>query len=172
MSPSLTRTKPRRTSVATEEERAWISFYQRVGQDAALAAEVLAQLDADVEMKRQHLALYLSCRESLRSSAAREARNARIGGFVRMVLHRVFIAMPRALGTKLKRGGDIAVACLPEAGAEPAIAQVRRLASDREFEVTFGAFESTAHAASTSDSGSSPAPAAEPMSRTRVRAAE
>lgn len=172
MSPSLPRTKPRRTSVATEEERAWISFYQRVGQDAALAAEVLAQLDADVEMKRQHLALYLSCRESLRSSAAREARNARIGGFARMMLQRVFVAMPRALGTKLKRGGDIAIACLPEAGAEPAIAQVRRLASDREFEVTFGAFESTAHAAGTSGSASSPAPAAEPTGRTRARAAE
>jgi hypothetical protein len=55
MSLSSTRPKPRRISVATEEERAWISFYQRVGHDAALALEVLAQLDADVEMKRMHL---------------------------------------------------------------------------------------------------------------------
>lgn len=172
MPPSLSRTKPRRTSVATEEERAWISFYQRVGQDAALAAEVLAQLDADIEMKRQHLALYLSCRESLRSSAAREARNARIGGFVRMVLHRVFVAMPRALGVKLKRGSDIAVACLPETGAEPALAQVRRLASDREFDGALGVLEPTAHAAGTSGRASSPAAAAEPMGPTRVRAAE
>lgn len=172
MSPSLSRTKPRRTSVATEEERAWISFYQRVGHDAALAAEVLAQLDADAEMKRQHLALYLSCRESLRSSAAREARNARIGGFVRKLLHRVFVAMPRALGIKLKRGGDIAVACLPETGAEPALAQVRRLASDREFEGALGAFDATGQAASTSGSASSPTLAAEPMGPTRARAAE
>lgn len=171
MSPTLSRTKPRRTSVATEEERAWISFYQRVGQDSALAAEVLAQLDADIEMKRQHLALYLSCRESLRSSAAREARNARIGGFVRMLLHRVFIAMPRALGIKLKRGGDIAVACLPETGTEPALAQVRRLTSDREFDGARGAFDATAEAASTAGSSGSPTLAAE-LGPTRARAAE
>jgi len=171
MSPSLSRAKPRRT-VATEEERAWISFYQRVRQDTALAAEVLAQLDADVEMKRQHLALYLCCRESLRSFAAREARNARIGGFVRMMLHRVFIAMPRMLSIKLKRGGDIAVACLPEGGAEPASAQVRRLASAREFELAFSAFESTVQAAGTSGVASSPAPAAKPTGLSRARAAE
>lgn len=132
MSPSSLRPKPRRTSVATEEERAWISFYQRVGQDATLAAEVLAQLEADVEMKRMHLALYLSCRESLRSHAVREQRNARIGRFV---------VMPRTVGRKLKRGGDIAVACLPEADAEPALAQVRRLASDPELRAARGAFE-------------------------------
>lgn len=41
---------PRRISVATEEERAWISFYRRVGHDSTLADEVLAQLDADAEM--------------------------------------------------------------------------------------------------------------------------
>lgn len=169
MSPSLSRTRPRRASVATEEERAWVSFYQRVGQDAALAAEVLAQLDADVEMKRQHLALYLSCRESLRSCAAREARNARIGGFVRMTLHRVFVAVPRSLGLRLKRGGEIAVACLPEAGAEPASAQLRRLASDREFEVARGAFESTAPIQPAPGGTESIVPAAEPL---KTRAAE
>ncbi|TXH62957.1 MAG: hypothetical protein E6Q93_02420 [Burkholderiaceae bacterium] len=141
MSPSSLRPKPRRTSVATEEERAWISFYQRVGQDATLAAEVLAQLEADVEMKRMHLALYLSCRESLRSHAVREQRNARIGRFVRRMLHGLFVVMPRTVGRKLKRGGDIAVACLPEADAEPALAQVRRLASDPELRAARGAFE-------------------------------
>jgi hypothetical protein len=141
MSPSSPRPKPRRAGVATEEERAWISFYRRVGQDAALAAEVLAQFDADVEMKRMHLALYLSCRESLRSLAAREQRNERIGRFVRRMLHGLFVAMPRLVGRKLKRGGDIAVACLPEADAEPALAQVRRLASDPEFGATRGAFD-------------------------------
>lgn len=169
MSPSSPRPKPRRASVATEEERTWISFYRRVGQDAALAAEVLAQLDADVEMKRMHLALYLSCRESLQSRAAREQRNDRIGRFVRRMFHDLFVAMPRSIGRKLKHGGDIAVACLPEADAEPARAQVRRLASDPEFGTARSTFESpTSVAPASGDTGvASPAP-----ERPKARAAE
>lgn len=169
MSPSSLRPKPRRTSVATEEERAWISFYQRVGRDAALAAEVLAQLDADAEMKRMHLALYLSCRESLRSHAAREQRNERIGRFVRRMLHGLFVAMPRTVGRKLRRGGDIAVACLPEVDGEPALARVRRLASDPEFGAARGAFESSAPVAPPSGGSGVASPAAE---RPKARAAE
>ena len=169
MTPSSLRPKPRRASVATEEERAWISFYQRVGQDAALAAEVLAQLDADIEMKRMHLALYLSCRESLRSHAVREQRNERIGRFVRSMLHGLLVAMPRSVGRKMKRGGDIAVACLPEADAEPATAQVRRLASDAEFGTSRGAFQSpTPVAPAPGDIGAVSAAAERP----RARAAE
>jgi hypothetical protein len=160
---------PRRTSVATEEERAWISFYRRVGHDSALADEVLAQLDADGEMKRMHLALYLSCRESLRMYAERERRNARIGLFVRGVFHAVFVAMPAAAGRKLKRSGNLAVACLPEVNAEPAHAQVGRLTSEPPFEAARRAFEASAPAvASRSRTGLPPA-AAEP---TQVRAAE
>lgn len=166
MSPSSPRPKPRRAGVATEEERAWVSFYRRVGHDEALAAEVLAQLDADAEMKRMHLALYLSCRESLRSQAARERRNARIGQFVRRLLHGLFVAMPKSAGRKLKHGGDIAVACLPEADAEPALAQIRRLASDTELGAAGAAFES-----STSDEPAHGA-ASTAAHRPRARAAE
>lgn len=169
MSPSSPRPKPRRTSVATEEERAWITFYQRVGHDAALAVEVLAQLDADVEMKRMHLALYLSCRESLRSHAAREQRNERIGRFVRRMLHGLCVALPRSVGRKLRRGGDIAVACLPEADAEPALAQVRRIASDPEFGAARGTFESPTPVAPPSGNAGLASPAAE---RPKARAAE
>lgn len=144
MSPSTLRPKPRRASVATEEERAWIGFYRRVGHDAALATEVLAQLDADAEMKRMHLALYLSCRESLRTHAEREQRNTRIGLSVRWLLRGLFVAMPAAVGRRLKRGSDVAVACLPEVDAEPASAQVRRLASDPVFDAARSAFGATA----------------------------
>ena len=161
MSPSSPRPKPRRTSVATEEDRAWIGFYQRVGHDAALAVEVLAQLDADVEMKSMHLALYLSCRESLRSHAAREQRNERIGRFVRRTLYGLFVVLPTSVGRKMKRGGDIAVACLPEADAEPALAHVRRLASDPEFGAARGAFESPSSVASPSGDTGVASPAAE-----------
>ena len=169
MSPSPLRLKPRRTSVVAEEERAWISFYQRAGQDAALAAEVLAELDADVELKRRHLALYLSCRESLRVHALRDARNARIGSLVRRMLHTVCVAAPRSMVRKLKHGGDIAVACLPEVDAEPAIAQVRRLASGGGAERSHAAFEPTADTRQPSGISGAAVPAAEPV---KARAAE
>jgi hypothetical protein len=169
MSPSTLRPKPRRATVVTEEERAWVSFYQRVGHDVALATEVLAQLDADPEMKRLHLALYLNCRESLRTHAEREQRNLRIGLFVRRFVHALFVDMPAAAGRKLRRGSDIAVACLPEVDAEPARAQVRRLASDPEFDAARGAFGTRPSTTTTSVEVGAESTAAE---RTKVRAAE
>ncbi len=168
MSPSTLRPRPRRTTVATEEERAWIGFYRRVGHDVALATEVLAQLDADPEMKRMHLALYLSCRESLRTHAEREQRNTRIGLSVRWLLRGLFVVMPTAVGRRLKRGSDVAIACLPEVDAEPANAQVRRLASDPGFDAARNAFGATAPVAPRGKAAATSA-AAEP---TQVRAAE
>jgi hypothetical protein len=168
MSPSTLRPKPRRASVATEEERAWIGFYRRAAHDAALATEVLAQLDADPEMKRLHLALYLSCRESLRTHAEREQRNTRIGLTVRWLLRGLFVALPAALGRKLKRGGDVAVACLPEVDAEPASAQVRRLTSDPDIDAARNAFGATSPVSPRGKAVTTTA-AAEPA---QVRAAE
>jgi hypothetical protein len=168
MSPSTLRPKPRRTSVATEEERAWIGFYRRACHDVALATEVLAQLDADPEMKRLHLALYLSCRESLRTHAEREQRNTRIGLSVRWLLRGLFVALPAALGRRLRRGSDVAVACLPEVDAEPASAQVRRLASDPGFDAARSAFGATAPVAPRGIAAATAA-VAEPA---QVRAAE
>lgn len=146
MSPSTPRPKPRRSCVAAEEERAWIGFYRRVADDAALATEVLAQLDTDAEMKRTHLALYLSCREALRTHAEREQRHARIGAFVRRMVHGLLVALPKAAGRKLRHGGDIAVACLPEADMEPAREQVRRVVTDPGFAAAHAAFAPSATA--------------------------
>src|SRR6218665_709210 len=107
------RPRPRRSGIEAEEERAWVEFYQRVRSDAVLAAEVLAQLDKDAEMKRSHLALYLSCKESLRREKAREARNKRIGYFVRHLgyLPVAFWHGLRAIGGSSR---DIAIKMLPE----------------------------------------------------------
>src|SRR6218665_1781690 len=107
------RPRPRRSGIEAEEERAWVEFYQRVRSDAVLAAEVLAQLDKDAEMKRSHLALYLSCKESLRREKAREARNKRIGYFVRPPAHLPFMFWP---GLRAFAGSspDIAIEMLPE----------------------------------------------------------
>ena len=63
----------------------------------------------------------------------RNARNKRIGLFVRWLCHGAFIVPLQGLRRGLRLGGDIAVECLPEPGKEPAVPQVRRLATDPEF---------------------------------------
>lgn len=143
---SLEKIPPRakRTSVSSEEERAWVSFYRRVGHDLAIATEVLAQLEADPEMKRAHLALYLCCKESLRLHKARDARNKRIGQFVRQVCHGLLVVPAQGLRRALRRSGDLAVECLPETSREPAARQVRKLSREPEFAQAASTFEQTA----------------------------
>ena len=133
MSPENPRPRARRAGIEFEEERAWIGFYRRVGRDPAIAAEVMAQFEADAEMKRTHLALYLCCKESLRVHKARHARDKRIGQVVRALGQALFVRPMLALRTRLRHGGDIAVECLPDTGKEPALQQVRRLGQDAEF---------------------------------------
>lgn len=133
MFPEKARDRAKRYGVELEEERAWIGFYHRVGADAAIATEVLAQLEADPESKRAHLALYLCCKESLRTHKVRQSRNKRIGHFVRWLCHGMFIVPAQSLRRVFHRGSDIAIECLPEPGKEPAVAQVRQLKSSPEF---------------------------------------
>ncbi|WP_114973477.1 hypothetical protein [Rhodoferax ferrireducens] len=140
---SLEKPPPRakRSSIEHEEERAWVSFYKRVGNDLALATEVLAQLDSDPDMKRSHLALYLGCKESLRTHKAWQARNKRIGLFVRWLCSglftQLFLEWPSALRRSLRQGGDIVAECLPQTGKdigkEPAMAKTRQLAQESTF---------------------------------------
>ena len=126
--------RPRRSSIEQEEEKAWTSFYQRVGNDTALATEILRQLDSDAPMKRTHLALYLCCKKSLQVHKARHARNQRIGQLVRWccsgLATLMFVNLPQAIGRVLRRGHDLAVECLPKTRTEPAIALASRLAQD------------------------------------------
>ena len=138
---SQERTSPRnkRFSVDQAEQRAWIGFYRRVG-DPVVAAEILQELQSDPEMKRAHLALYLRCKESLRAHKARLARNKRIGQFVRMLCSAVFLTPARAAHRLLNRSRDIAVECLPQASAEPAARQVRKLTREAEFAQEQSAF--------------------------------
>jgi hypothetical protein len=152
MSLEKPRPRPRRPGTASEEERVWVGFYRRVGRDPAIATEVMAQLESDPEMKRSHLALYLCCRESLRQHKVRQARNKRIGQFVRWLCHGLFVKSLRGLQRALRHGRDIAVECLPETAKEPAVAQVRRLARETEFGTARTAFDQQA-----------PQPAADPM---------
>lgn len=157
MSIEKTRPRPRRSSFESEEERAWVGFYQRVGRDPAIASEVLAQLESDTEMKRSHLALYLCCRESLRQHKARQARHKRIGQFIRRLCIGLFIQPLRNLQTIWRHGSDLAFECLPEAAKEPAAVQVRRLPRKSGFATARTAFERqvTLAPAATEDQASS-----------------
>ena len=141
MFPDKPRPRARRCGIEFEEERAWVGFYRRVGRDAAIAAEVMAQLEADVDMKRTHLALYLCCKESLRVHKARQARDKRIGQFVRGLGQALVVRPMLGLRMRLGHGGDLAVECLPDTRKEPALQQVRRLGRDAEFAAAQASFE-------------------------------
>ncbi|WP_312563256.1 hypothetical protein [Diaphorobacter sp.] len=149
MTLNATRIRPKRNAIGLEEERAWVSFYRRAGKDPAIAAEVAAQLEADIEMKREHLALYLCCRESLRLHQAREVRNQRFGQFVRWLLSGLFVRLPANARRAIGRGSDLAAACLPETGAEPAAAQVQRLSKSPKVRAARAAFQAPPAAAET-----------------------
>jgi hypothetical protein len=140
--PERARPRAKRFGVEFEEERAWVTFYRRVGHDVTIATEVMNQLEADPEVKRKHLALYLCCKESLRSHKARQARNKRIGQFVRWLCSGLLAAPARLL----RRGGDMALECLPETAKEPAAHQVRRLTRETEFARAQAAFDPKAAA--------------------------
>ena len=103
-----------------------MDFYRRVGREPAVAEEVLAQLDIDPEMKRAHLALYLRCRQSLRTHAYRQARAQRIGLFVRWLCHGLFVMPARALRQSFRFGGDLAAECVPERARVQAESAARR----------------------------------------------
>lgn len=137
------RSRSRRSGVDGEEEKAWIGFYRRVG-NPAIAAEVMQQLESDPEMKRTHLALYLRCKEALRTQKARQARHKRIGQFVRMLFSIMFVAPVIAIQKALRQSGDIAVECLPEVRKEPAARQVKGLAQETEFAQARSEFDSQA----------------------------
>ena len=131
--------RSRRFGVDFEEEKAWVGFYRNVG-NPAIAIEVMNQLESDPAMKRMHLALYLRCKESLRAHKARQARNKRIGQFVRMLLHAGFAVPVIAVRHLLRQGGEIAVECLPEVVKEPAATRVHRLSKEPGFAQAKSAF--------------------------------
>lgn len=135
----------KRSSVYSEEEKAWRGFYQRIG-NPDIAVEILHQLDSDADMKRSHLALYLCCKESLRTHKARQIRNKRIGQFVRWLAGALFVAPVQIMRRWLHQSGDIAIECLPETRKEPAVRQVAGLTKEAEFAQAKSAFDSQSSA--------------------------
>jgi hypothetical protein len=163
---SFQSSSPRRSTIDIEEQRAWVSFYRRVGRDVALAAEVMAQLDGDAEMKRRHLALYLSCKQSLRVHKARQVRDKRIGQWLRLLVQWT-LQRPAAFvgGVTQKAYHRTADAAARDADSrpEPAAAQVRQLLGAAEFADAHARFQhqagmSPASPVSGSEGGSERAP--------------
>ena len=144
-----------------DEDKAWSYLYRSI-KDPAAAAEVVEHLEADEEIRRQHTALYLRSRETLRRERARMVRNQRLGQVVRAAfaaLVELFAGARRVA----RNGGDMALEVLApvqgqQTGAdkrvEPAVTRVRKLAKNKSF-----ASESSPSAApaatttSTSDAG-------------------
>lgn len=132
--------RPKRTGVDIEEDKVWIGFYEEVRGDAAIAKEIKTLLDDDLAMKQTRQGLYLMCQRKLRLEKERQARNDRIGRFVRRLFTSIFVDFPNALRQATRNGGDIAVACLPELPDDPAQQQVQRLTTQPKYKQAQEAF--------------------------------
>ena len=125
--------KPSRRS--SEEDRAWARLYKDVAH-ACTAEEVVKHLDQDPEAKRSHLALYLSAKKTLRTQKVIDARNRRVGTFVRSILYilaRLVLGPVRLLRSIASNSIDIAVGLLPAARRDPAKVRASALRRSPEF---------------------------------------
>ena len=141
---------------SVEEDRAWAQLYAAIHQPSA-AEEVVKQLDADAQSKRNHLALYIRARTTLREQKASEARNQRVGAFVRTALTFVVMGPLRLVAKAFVATRDVVMAAMPPVQKEPATARARALKNDPEFASSTDLFSSGAAApvsAKTSSRGS------------------
>lgn len=129
----------RRQQPTTPENLAWESVY-RNSHDPAAAAEVIEYLDTDPEARKSHVALYLVCRQTLRSHDARVVRTQRIAACLQFLLYGALVAPFAALTSVFKRGSDVAVEMMPQAPTssrasrpEPAARRVKKLVKNSEF---------------------------------------
>jgi hypothetical protein len=95
-----------------DEGRAWSQLYTAIGRPAT-AEEVVRQLDADPQSRRDHLALYIRARTTLRERRLAQARSQRIGAFARHALALVVMGPFRLLRGALGSGARVAVDALP-----------------------------------------------------------
>ena len=138
---------------SVEEDRAWAQLYAAIHQPSA-AEEVVKQLDADAQSKRNHLALYIRAKTTLREQKVSEARNQRIGAFVRRALTLVVMGPVRLLAKAFVAIRDVAVAAMPPTQKEPAAARARALKGAPEFAASTGLFSPSAAATSAAKTSS------------------
>jgi hypothetical protein len=155
-----------RTNVPTQNRRcadeylAWTSLYGAIGE-AATAAEIVKQLDADPQSKHDHLALYIRAQTTLRKQKVADDRNRRLGAFVRLVLTSVVQKPARTVKSVLSTTAAIGVEALPPVRREPAKARVEALRGDPDFAHDKDRFppsvEGTAEVLSNGESGNAKA---------------
>jgi len=127
---------------SAEEERAWAQLYASIDQ-AAAAEEVVKQLDADLAFKRNHLALYIRAKTTLREQKLHQARSQRIGGFIRLAVVLLVIGPVRLIAREFVLIRDSLAAAMPPSTKEPAIARMRVLKADPEFASSTGQLGAT-----------------------------
>ena len=133
---SNTRVAPYRSA----EDRAWDALYRSVN-DPSTAAEVVELFDADPDVRKAHLALYLRCRQTVRAMELRRMRIERVAAFLQMAFFFV-IARPFVGMIRLFRGGtDVAIEMMPKGQrlvsgsnkkSEPAGRRARKLKDNPE----------------------------------------
>ena len=115
-----------------EEDQAWAYLYASI-HEPSTAEEVVRNLDGDVYAKRNHLALYIRAKKTLRKQKASDARNERIGRFLRQIVAAVVFGPFRLLRLVACASGNAAVELLPPVGREPARTRTGVLRSDPAF---------------------------------------
>lgn len=126
-----------------EEDRAWSQLYTAIGHPST-AEEVVKQLEADPQAKRTHLALYIRAKTTLREQKAVDARNQRIGSFVRWVLTSVVLGPFRWLRAARSVAAGVAIEALPPVRREPSRTRATALRGDPDFAPAKERFAGTA----------------------------
>jgi hypothetical protein len=144
---------PQQTRRSADEDRAWAQLYADIVQPA-VATEVVKQLDVDQQAKRSHLALYIRARTTLQQKKAADARNQRIGAFVRQTFGVLVFGPFRLLRSIYSASAAVAIEALPPVHREPAKVRTPVLKGDPDFAPAKKRFRSTAGVAAVADAGS------------------
>ena len=133
---SNTRVAPYRSA----EDRAWDALY-RSENDPSTAAEVVELFDADPDVRKAHLALYLRCRQTVRAMEVQRIRIERVAAFLQRAFSFVITTPCVGMIRLFRDGSDVAVELMPQAQprvsgpskkSEPAARRMRKLKDNPE----------------------------------------
>lgn len=133
---SNTRVAPYRSA----EDRAWDALYRSVN-DPSTATEVVELFDADPDVRKAHLALYLRCRQTVRAMELRRMRIERVATFLQVAFFFVITTPCVGLIRLFRDGSDVAVELMPKPQrqvsvssrkSEPAARRARKLKDNPE----------------------------------------
>ena len=104
---------------SADEDRAWAAVYAAINKPST-SEEVIRQLDADPQSKRDHLALYIMAKATLRQRKLTHARVRGVATIARLTLHVVIVAPARLIAGEYTMIRDSLLAALPAIHPEPA----------------------------------------------------